>query len=125
MNTPSKRSMERGKEIVFDDGGIACPQETAYAKACEKESPCVCCESAIKRIALAFDRLVDEFEKEAEKAVNEEPENPGSMPEEMWIAICNDRDAAENAFRINTILCKQNIRARILAIRLKLKGGEE
>ena len=60
MNTPSKRSMERGKEIVFDDGGIACPQETPYSNACEKESPCVCCESAIKKIALAFDKLVEE-----------------------------------------------------------------
>lgn len=48
------------------------------------------------------------------KAVDDEPEVPGAMPDEMWYAIHGDRDAVENAIRIAVQQTKAGIRARIL-----------
>lgn len=48
------------------------------------------------------------------KAVDAEPELPGSMPDEMWYAICSDRKAATEAMRIIVRQTKQGIRDRII-----------
>ena len=49
------------------------------------------------------------------KAVEDESELPGTMPDEMWEAIRNDRDACEAAMRIGVRLTKAGIRDRILS----------
>lgn len=48
------------------------------------------------------------------KAVDDEPEVPGTMPDEMWNAIRDDRNAVENAIRIAVHQTKAGIRERIL-----------
>ena len=48
-------------------------------------------------------------------AIDSEPEVPGDMPDEMWKAIRNDRDAVQNAIRIAVQLTKKGIRERYLA----------
>ena len=48
------------------------------------------------------------------QAVTDEPEVPGTMPDEMWEAIRDDRDAIENAIRIAVQQTKAGIRERIL-----------
>jgi len=48
------------------------------------------------------------------KAVADEPEVPGTMPDAMWESICDDRDAMENAIRIAVQQTKAGIRQRIL-----------
>jgi hypothetical protein len=52
-------------------------------------------------------------------AVDNEPENPGKMPDEMWEAISRDRDACEKAFQINTALTKRNISQSIRLSKLE------
>ena len=47
------------------------------------------------------------------EAVDAEPELPGEMPDEMWAAIREDRDAAAEAMRIIVRQTKAGIRARI------------
>lgn len=47
------------------------------------------------------------------EAVREEPELPGDMPDEMWDAIRNDRDAMAAALRITVQQTKQGILSRI------------
>lgn len=49
------------------------------------------------------------------QAIEDEPEVPGPMPDEMWEAIRNDRDACENAIRIAVRLTKEGIRDRLLS----------
>lgn len=49
-------------------------------------------------------------------AVNEEPECPGDMPDEMWEAIRDDRDAVAEAIRIAVRQTKQNILNRVEAL---------
>jgi hypothetical protein len=48
-------------------------------------------------------------------AIDEEPELPGDMPDEMWEAIRGDRDACMNAMRIAVRQTKEGIRERLLA----------
>ena len=48
------------------------------------------------------------------KAVADESEVPGNMPDEMWHAIRDDRDAMENVIRIAVQQTKAGIRDRIL-----------
>lgn len=48
------------------------------------------------------------------KAVDAEPELPGSMPDEIWDAIKNDRDAAEELLRIVVRQTKVGIIDRLL-----------
>ena len=50
------------------------------------------------------------------KAVNDEPELPGEMPDEMWDAIRNDRDAATHAMREVVRLTKSGIIERMAAM---------
>jgi hypothetical protein len=47
-------------------------------------------------------------------AVDEEPEYPGDMPDEMWEAIRGDRDAMAEALRVTVRLTKKGIRERIM-----------
>ena len=49
------------------------------------------------------------------KAVEAEPELPGSMPDEMWDAIAGDRDATEEALRIVVRQTKAGIIERLLS----------
>lgn len=51
------------------------------------------------------------------KAVQDEPELPGDMPDEMWEAIRNDRDAVRQAFVIAVRQTKDEIIRRIRACR--------
>lgn len=46
-------------------------------------------------------------------AVDAEPELPGDMPDEMWLSIRDDRDAATEAMRIVVRQTKCGIKARI------------
>jgi hypothetical protein len=46
-------------------------------------------------------------------AIRSEPELPDEMPDEMWDAIKNDRDACTAAFRICAQETKKNIIERI------------
>ncbi len=48
--------------------------------------------------------------EDVERAINDEPELPGKMPDEMFEAISGDRDATEEALRI----CVRQTKAGIL-----------
>ena len=54
------------------------------------------------------------------QAVDDEPELPGDMPDEMWEAIVGDRDATAEAMRVVVRHTKAGIRGRIIA---ELRGG--
>lgn len=58
----------------------------------------------------------DEMKARYLAAVDEEPELPGDMPDKMWDAIHNDRDAAFQALRIAVRQTKSGIRQRILRL---------
>lgn len=47
--------------------------------------------------------------------VEAEPELPGSMPDEIWDAIKNDRDATEELLRIVVRQTKAGIKERLLS----------
>ena len=47
------------------------------------------------------------------QAINAEPECPGEMPDEMWTAINNDRDAATKTLQLTVKLAKEGIAKRI------------
>ena len=47
------------------------------------------------------------------KAIDDEPELPGPMPDEMWDAINGDRDAVEEAMRIAVRQTKEGIKKRL------------
>lgn len=57
---------------------------------------------------------------EIEKVINSEPELPGDMPQEMFDAIKNDKDAIQQALRIAVKQTKTNI---LTAIVSHLKGA--
>ena len=50
------------------------------------------------------------------KPVDDEPELPDDMPDEMWEAIAGDRDAMAEAMRIAVRQTKDGIRKRIVAL---------
>lgn len=64
-------------------------------------------------IALANEATKNERDR-CLKAVADEPEVPGTMPDEMWNAIRDDRDAMENVIRVAVQQTKAGIRERIL-----------
>ena len=43
------------------------------------------------------------------KIVKSEPELPGDMPDEMWVALCGDRYAIQQALQIAVKQTKENI----------------
>jgi len=47
------------------------------------------------------------------QAIDCEPELPGGMPDAMWEAVRNDRDACEQAFRIAVKETKAGIKSRL------------
>ncbi len=47
------------------------------------------------------------------KAIDDEPEYPGEMPDEMWEAIKNDKDAVTMALRLTVRLTKCGIKVRL------------
>lgn len=49
-------------------------------------------------------------------AIENEPELPGAMPDEMWAAMNGDRDATQEAMRIAVRQTKAGIRRRLLAL---------
>ena len=66
-------------------------------------------------VALARE-FVDGFEAALQvvrEEVHKEPEFPGSMPDEMWEIIKNDRHACEKSHRMAVWETKQNILTRI------------
>jgi len=80
-------------------------------------------ECLVERIATAIQSEVDAAVRAENlrclSAVDNEPENPGKMPDEMWEAISRDRDACEKAFQINTALTKRNISQSIRLSKLE------
>ena len=46
-------------------------------------------------------------------AIDQEPEFPDQMPDEMWEAIKNDREACEKAFKMTVIETKAGIKSRL------------
>jgi hypothetical protein len=50
------------------------------------------------------------------KAIEDEPEYPGKMPDEMFEALRNDRDAMEEAMRITVRLTKIGIKNRVMGL---------
>jgi len=50
------------------------------------------------------------------KAIDDEPEYPGKMPDEMFEAIKNDRDAMEEGMRITVRLTKLGIKNRVMEL---------
>lgn len=51
------------------------------------------------------------------KAVDDEPEYPGDMPDALWTALlARDRGLVSEAFRLTVKLTKQGIRDRIKAL---------
>lgn len=60
-------------------------------------------------------KLVSGERERCIKAVEDEPELPGDMPDEMWEAIRNDRDAVSQAFVIAVRQTKDEIIRRIRA----------
>ena len=59
--------------------------------------------------------------EEAIKDVEAEPELPGDMPDEMWTAIRNDRDACQESHKITVRGTKTNI---VQAVRQRISKGE-
>lgn len=55
------------KEIVFRNGGIACPNASAGNQDCPESAPCSCCASAVDRIASALRTLRSKTRKEDAK----------------------------------------------------------
>ena len=53
---------------------------------------------------------------QAYQAIADEAEFPGEMPDEMWMAICNDRDAMTEAMRLAVRETKEGIQKRIEAL---------
>lgn len=51
--------------------------------------------------------------EDAIKAVEDEPELPGRMPDEMWAMINGDRDAIEELLRITVRQTKSGIIERL------------
>ena len=51
--------------------------------------------------------------RKCEQAVDDEPEYPGEMPDEMYQAICSRKDVATEAMRITVRLTKQGIKRRM------------
>lgn len=72
--------------------------------------------------------LLDEIAKNTKlreafmKAVDDEPEYPDSMPDEMWEAINGDRDAVIESLRLTVRLTKQGIKGRAAEA---LQAGKE
>ena len=66
------------------------------------------------------DAAKKETVENAVKAIELEPELSDEMPDEMWGAICGDRDAQAEAMRIAVRQTKQN---NITAIR-QMEGGK-
>lgn len=64
------------------------------------------------------------LQDEVEGAIDAEPELPGEIPDEMWEAIKNDRDACTEAMRIVVRQTKEGIKNR-LASHLRSKQGEK
>ncbi len=60
-----------------------------------------------------------------EAAINDEPEGPDGMPDEMWEAIKGDRDAAEELYRIAIRLTKEGILQRYRSVMGRLDSGSE
>lgn len=50
---------------------------------------------------------------EVEKAIDDEPEYPDEMPDEMWEKIKYDRDAVTEALRLTVQLTKEGIKERL------------
>lgn len=65
-----------------------------------------------------IERARTEGYQRALEVINSEPELPGDMPDEMWEAIRNDRNACAEAMRIVVRQTKSNI-----INNLKSKGG--
>lgn len=57
-------------------------------------------------------------------AIEQEPELPGDMPDDMWEAIKGDRDAVQEAMRIAVRQTKGGIRDRYYALRAQLSETE-
>ena len=53
-----------------------------------------------------------------EKAISDEPEYPGKMPDEMWAAINGDRDAMEECLRQTVVETKSGIVKRMKEIQM-------
>lgn len=66
---------------------------------------------AIANAINSHDALVAENER-LTKAINDEPDLPGGMPDEMWQVIHNDRDAMQELLRITVRLTKDGIKRR-------------
>jgi hypothetical protein len=49
-------------------------------------------------------------------AVDEEPELPGEMPDDLWEKLKNDRNAMERTLQNVVWLTKEAIKARLLAL---------
>lgn len=64
-------------------------------------------------IAERLKRQRNEAVKACKLAVYEESELPGEMPDEMWEAIKNDRDAVMHALRLAVRQTKEGIISRI------------
>lgn len=67
---------------------------------------------------------LDEAVKAFLKAIEDEPECPGTMPDELWAAMKEDRDTATEALRITVRLTKENIKKRLQALSAKEVEGE-
>jgi hypothetical protein len=50
------------------------------------------------------------------EAISLEPELPGGMPNDMWDAIRNDRDACEKAMKMTVASTKAGIKERLANI---------
>ena len=70
---------------------------------------CEYASTSIDHIAQALLESRNEALEEAERAVEAEPELPGDMPDEMWAAIRNDRDACQESHKITVRGTKKNI----------------
>ncbi len=58
-------------------------------------------------------------------AIDAESEAPGEMPDAMWNAIRNDRDAATRLCQITVMLSKHGIRERIITISERRRRDDE
>jgi hypothetical protein len=59
------------------------------------------------------------------KAIDDEPEYPGDMPDHIWNALNGDKDATLKALRLTASLTKRGIRNRVLKQLEKLEKDDK
>lgn len=113
MNTRLTDALEARLIVLVNDKNMALDQRLAYIT------------GELVEHARSLEARVGRMEADLQKAIDDEPELPGDMSDEMWEAIRNDRDAVAQALRIAVRQTKDGIRKRFAALSAVAKGVEK